>query len=320
MTVPSPLISIITPALNAGGTLSESLTSVTSQGLSDIEHLLIDARSSDQTLEIASGFPHLSVISEQDRGIYDGMNKGARLARGVWILFLQADDWLPEGTLAAYRGAIRANPDASMICGGAEAVRKSGGRYSTIWSVNDVARKRLTAENIALGEPMINARLFRRECFQKLGGFSLEYSLASDRDFLLRAADAGIRQEEVPSITYRYRWHDGSRTMTEGNALTNQLFIENLAIAKKHLSCSRSARRKVLRRWHTNLTVQAAMNALESPGMRGFLPAMKEGSAADVFWCPRFVTEVLRSLPGFLMRGCKTRSSLLLEKREKKSE
>jgi len=164
--VQRPLISIITPSFHAAKTIGETLDSVLPQLLGDVEHLLIDACSTDRTLEIAAKYPHLSVRSEHDRGIYDGMNKGAALAEGEWLLFLQADDWLPERTLDAYRMAISEAPMADVICGSAEAVEESEGGWSTIWSVKDSSLKKLSAKNIALGEPMINARLFRKSFFE----------------------------------------------------------------------------------------------------------------------------------------------------------
>jgi len=309
--VQRPLISIITPSLHAAGTIGETLDSVLPQLSGDVEHLLIDACSTDGTLEIAGKYPHLSVRSERDRGIYDGMNKGAALAAGEWLLFLQADDWLPAGTLDAYRKVVKESPMAEVICGSAEAVKESSGRWSTVWSVTDRDQKKLTSENIALGEPMINARLIKKSAFEKLGGFSLEYSLASDRDFLLRAVETGVVQQQFDAMTYCYRWHTGSSTMTEGNALTSRLSQENLAIAKTHLPRASSTSKRSLRRWHDRLTVQAAMNALENFRWKDLVQASREGMSENTGWVACFSEVILRSLPGFLSRGGRTKSRIL---------
>lgn len=304
-----PLISIITPTFNAAGTFAETLRSVEGQLDERTEHLLADACSDDGTMEIARRAGWLKISSEPDRGIYDGMNKGAFLASGEWLLFLQADDWLPAGAMEVYLGAIRKYPDAEMICGGAEAIKEVNGKWEAVWSVNTRELKALTVENVALREPMINARLIRRETFIRLGGFSLDYSLASDRDFLLRAAKAGISQADVNAVTYRYRWHAGSSTMTEGNALTDRLLDENMAIARMHLRMAKGVDRGALIRWHTRLTLQGAMNALEKRGHRlgGF---MASGISQNPFWPAVFFREILKSLPGFLARGGRTRSQL----------
>ena len=307
------LISIITPTFNAGTTLRETLESVCSQYGGDTEHLLMDACSTDNTLEIANDYTPLILKSEPDRGIYDGMNKGAKLARGEWLLFLQGDDWLPAGTVEAYRKAITENHSMEIICGDCEALKQSVGIWSSVWSITDPSSKKLTVDNIALGEPMINARLIKRSTFEKLGGFSLDYSLASDRDFLLRAAEAGVRQMEIKVATYRYRWHAGSSTMTEGNTLTAKLSRENLAIAKKNLSKESVGSRETLLKWHDLLTVQAAMNALENFQWRDLVQAYREGTAENRRWIFCFAGEIIRSLPGFISRRGKSRTRLLRE-------
>jgi glycosyltransferase involved in cell wall biosynthesis len=303
-----PLISIITPSRNVFGTIRDTLDSVVQQQAGDEEHLLIDACSDDGTLDVAAQYPHLTVRSEPDRGIYDGMNKGASLSSGEWLLFLQADDWLPARALEAYRGAIRKNPDAEIICGGAEAVRQVKGKWQGVWSVEDDVCKKLSVKNIALGEPMVNARLIRRESFWQLGGFSPSYSLASDRDFLLRAAIQGMVQIEIPEMTYRYRWHAGSSTMTDLNNLSDRLLKENIQIAARHLLTVSPQDRNSLCRWHTRLRVQSAMNAIESGAVRSVIEHAVNGTLSDPLWPLVFTGEILGSLPGFLARGCITKS------------
>lgn len=89
-----PLISIVTVTYNAGETLLPTLESVNSQEFTDFEHIIVDGASKDNTIEIASKFSssRLRIISEPDKGLYDAMNKGLRLARGQYILFLNAGD------------------------------------------------------------------------------------------------------------------------------------------------------------------------------------------------------------------------------------
>jgi glycosyltransferase involved in cell wall biosynthesis len=303
-----PLISIVTPCLNAIRTIRETLESLAPQLADDVEHLLIDACSTDGTLEIAREYSHLTIQSERDCGIYDGMNKGVSLACGEWILFLQADDWLPARTLDAYRKAISEAPMADVICGSAEAVKESGNQWSAIWSVKDTNRKKLSVENIALGEPMINARLFRKSFLEKLGGFSLKYSLASDRDFLLRAAMTGVIQYELDAMTYRYRWHEGSSTMTNGTALSGKLRRENLHIAKRHQELLFGNDKKAIRDWRSKLAVELAMNAIERPNMGLFIESFLHGFNSRSWWIFSLCSEIIRCLPGYFARGFRTRT------------
>ena len=86
---------LITVTYNAEETLERTLRSVAEQTYPYIEHILIDGASKDNTLKIAKNCPHLTkVVSEPDRGLYDAMNKGLRLATGDYVCFLNAGDKL----------------------------------------------------------------------------------------------------------------------------------------------------------------------------------------------------------------------------------
>ena len=110
----TPLISIITITWNASSTLPPTLKSVGEQTFRDFEHILVDGASSDDTLAVArrDGLPSLRIVSEPDRGLYDAMNKGLRMARGKYVLFLNAgDSFADSAVLQAYADAAAANPD-----------------------------------------------------------------------------------------------------------------------------------------------------------------------------------------------------------------
>ncbi|MCX6975548.1 MAG: glycosyltransferase [Verrucomicrobia bacterium] len=308
----TPLFTIITPTLNASATLEEAVCSAMGQGI-EYEHLIMDGCSSDRTLEIARSFPHLTVHSGRDRGLYDAMNRGAFFARGEWLIFLQADDWLPEGTLASFQAAIEKNPYVEIITGSAEAVYEIGENlWDTRWHRTSDADKALTVENIALGEPMINARAIRKSLFKKAGPFDLSYSLASDRDILLKLTFLHPSAEIVDAPTYRYRWHEGSRTMNAGNSLSRRLTSENLAIARKHLSDrSWSVEDKLsLRDWHSRQSLQAALCSLEAYDFIGFFGVIPQAVARDFSWPFVFAGEFAKCFTGWVRRGFRTKSRL----------
>lgn len=314
-TKPSPsdglVFSIVTPTLNVERTIREAVESVLGQddgtGRQDWEHLVLDGGSEDGTLQILSEYPHLRVISEKDDGLYDAMNRGARLARGQFLLFLQGDDWLLPGALEVFREAMRtsAGAEPDLLCGGAEAVLEDG---STKWSRSGGRDGEFSLENLVLGEPMVNAKVYGRGFFEALGGFSTEFRLASDREFLLRALARNPVVREVNAVVYRYRWHEGSRTMSEGNQLSTRLNEENTAVCERFLQKGVHSWRGVLRQWHRALTVQAAMVALEEFAVRRWFRAAGRGTRWSPFWILAFATEVLRCLPGFIGRGFRTRS------------
>ena len=87
-------VSIITSSFNSAKTIRDTLESIASQDYPDIEHIIIDGGSTDTTLEILKEYAHVSkVISERDKGIYDAMNKGIKLATGDIIGILNSDDF-----------------------------------------------------------------------------------------------------------------------------------------------------------------------------------------------------------------------------------
>jgi len=312
VTATAPLFTIITPTLNASATLEDAICSAMGQGI-ECEHLIMDGCSSDRTLEIARSFRHLTVHSGRDRGLYDAMNRGAFFARGEWLIFLQADDWLPEGALAAYRSAIEKNPAAEILTGSAEAVNQIGENFwETRWQRTSDADKALTVENIALGEPMLNARAIRKSLFKKVGPFDLAYSLASDRDFLLKLTGVQPEAATVGALTYRYRWHEGSRTMNAGNSLSRRLTAENLAIACKHLSALfwTVEDKLSLRAWHSRQSLQAALCALEAFDPIGFVRVVPQAVARDSSWPFAFAGEFAKCFTGWFRRGFRTKSQL----------
>lgn len=95
------MVSIITVAYNSESTIAGAMESVLAQTYSDIEYLIIDGKSADTTVKIAESFRarmdakgiRLRIVSEPDKGIYDAMNKGIRLATGEIIGILNSDDW-----------------------------------------------------------------------------------------------------------------------------------------------------------------------------------------------------------------------------------
>jgi glycosyltransferase involved in cell wall biosynthesis len=99
-----PEISVITVCRNAEKVIAETMASVLAQVYSNYEYIFVDGASADDTLPvIQSRLPQFTdrgipvrVVSEPDRGIYDAMNKGIRLARGKWVLMLNAGDTLAD--------------------------------------------------------------------------------------------------------------------------------------------------------------------------------------------------------------------------------
>ena len=86
-------VSIITISYNSEKTINATLGSVAKQSYNNIEHIIIDGNSNDNTIKICKSYPHIfKVISEKDKGVYDAFNKGLKIATGDIIGFLNSDD------------------------------------------------------------------------------------------------------------------------------------------------------------------------------------------------------------------------------------
>jgi glycosyltransferase involved in cell wall biosynthesis len=211
-------ISIVTPCLNRANFLRATIESVIAQEYPDLEHLIIDGGSTDGTLELLRGYPHLRVVSEPDRGVYDAINKGIKLATGEVVIFLNSDDLLVPGALALSAEIFRNAIGTMMVSAGCQIFRSaSDGSEIEMHRYDNPREYALSFRNVTIGRPNINARFIRRKVFDQIGTFDPEYTVAADRDFLIRAALRQVPDAPVGKVLYRYRWHAASLTMNPGN-------------------------------------------------------------------------------------------------------
>lgn len=96
-----PKLSVITVVRNGEKSIEGTIKSIIAQTYKNIEYIIIDGESTDNTLAIIEQYQHHLAywVSEPDRGIYDAMNKGIRAATGDWLLFINSDDFLTENTI-----------------------------------------------------------------------------------------------------------------------------------------------------------------------------------------------------------------------------
>jgi len=112
-----PRISIVTPSYNQGRFLAETIESVLRQDYPNVEHIVVDGMSTDETPEILKRYPHLRVIREPDQGQADAINKGFRIATGEIYAFLNSDDLLLPGALKRVAAEIRPQEGRHVIMG-----------------------------------------------------------------------------------------------------------------------------------------------------------------------------------------------------------
>jgi glycosyltransferase involved in cell wall biosynthesis len=179
----SPFITILTAALNSGSTIKKTLESVRNQTFQDMEHIVVDGGSCDETRDILKAFEssyNLTWISEPDHGISDALNKGLRLSSGRYIIVIQADDQLLNpGILEKVFPYLRKEQIDIM---GFPVVLDNPVR-------GNVLRKpiRLLWWNHFKFIFLHQGTFVHRRVFDRIGGFREEFKINLDYDFFYRA-------------------------------------------------------------------------------------------------------------------------------------
>ena len=199
----------------------------------------MDGCSTDGTLEVLKTYPHLKVVSEPDKGLYDALNKGITCAKGEIIGFLNTDDFYEPGIFAGVVALFDDYQNIDAVVGEARIVASdANGNFTTVRHHLAVTQHDLL-ERAALRSPSINAYFFRRTIVEKVGFFDLRYRLGADREWLLRFWLAGGKIHTLYNkLIYNYRMHSESLTFNADFMLKRSArgMLEGLLIAEQYLS------------------------------------------------------------------------------------
>lgn len=222
-------ISIIIATYNAGKTLQQCLNSIASQKSKEIELLIIDGQSTDNTLDIISSNKSIIDfhISEPDKGIYDAWNKGIQKATGEWIMFVGADDILLPSALTQYINLINKTPEINTydyICANNEFVGEDGKILRIMGeapSWNKMKRYMAAAHVASLHN--------KRNLFEKIGLYNLNFKICADYELLIRKGN---------KLKYLFQPIHIARMKVGGMSFSTKAIIETYFIRKEHHSVS----------------------------------------------------------------------------------
>jgi glycosyltransferase involved in cell wall biosynthesis len=179
-------VSIITVAYNAAATIADTCASVAAQNGVEIEHIIIDGGSRDDTVAKAKATARAGsvILSEPDNGLYDAMNKGIALATGDLLGFLNADDYFCRtDAIALIVAAAAKNPGADAIGGGVAIVDANDlNRLRRAYSATHFAPWMLRFGHM----PPHPGFYVRKTAFEKVGNFAAEMRVCADFDWMLR--------------------------------------------------------------------------------------------------------------------------------------
>lgn len=222
-------ISIITATYNSAKTISDTIESVLSQQYKNLEYIIIDGFSKDNTIDIVKSYVNKSDISikwisEKDNGIYDAMNKGIQMATGEVIGILNSDDFYTDNNvLSLVADEFEKNNELDAIYGDIHFVDSDNLNKCVRYYSSKIFKRSLMRLGFMPAHPSF---YMRKPRFKEIGLYKTNYKIAADFEFLLRAI-------YVKRIKTKYLPID-MVTMRTGGASTSGI-SSHKTIMKEHL-------------------------------------------------------------------------------------
>jgi len=233
------MLSIITPVYNSERFIATCIEAVIEQNCIDLEHIIIDGGSTDQTVPImqqyADRYPHIRWQSEPDRGQSDAMNKGIAMASGEIMGLLNVDDGYEPGVLNRVVDRFKVLPEPTLLVGNCNIWDDAG----KLVEVNRPAKLSLfelvTGVNIHPYPCNPAAYFYHTALHQNVGLYDVDDHYSMDLDFMLRAVQAA-NVVYVDEIWGNYRRLEGTKTVNDmHNGQMNQRVMQLLKHYRKQL-------------------------------------------------------------------------------------
>ncbi|OGT47419.1 MAG: hypothetical protein A3E83_01580 [Gammaproteobacteria bacterium RIFCSPHIGHO2_12_FULL_41_20] len=269
-----PKISIIIPVLNRGDMLARAIESVLNQQYQNIELLIIDGGSTDNTLSVIKQYAQYITYwcCEHDGSSNVAINKGIARATGDLIASLMADDWYEPGTLLKIGKAFCQHPDADMIsCGGRIVYQAQDGEGYQLRSIFTSSRAlSLSFYRVFFGVSAICCRFIRRSLYMRIGNYlpadvAGKHIFSADKEFLLRTVLYKAKNIIVDHLGYTYYEHAGSATFDANNyPRLARICSEHLETALHYLKRTdlSLAQRYLLHYWYNDQATRLLLYSL----------------------------------------------------------
>jgi len=242
-----PLISIITPVFNSEKTVESCIQSIKKQNNPNIEHIIIDGLSSDNTVATIKqydGSYNMLWKSEKDTGIADAMNKGFKLATGQFVAWIDADNYYDDRVYEHIFNKIKSKPEIDIICGLVDVI--DGNVIKTFKPDFPFNYKKSLLKNTG-GIPVQPGVFFKKELFDKVGGFNTKYKVAGDYDFWVKVLKTNPNIDYSNIVFGYYKKEDlgasqsakgiikGLKEMLTIGKEHNQTFYGKILLIKKYI-------------------------------------------------------------------------------------
>ncbi len=223
---PLPLVSIITPSYNQGRFLRRTIESVLTQSYPNIEYIVMDGKSTDESVEILKSYgDRFAWVSEADQGQFDAINKGFARSHGEILGFLNSDDTLMPDAIEAVVHYFQEHPEIDMVYGRAYYTDEND-RITGMYATDEYSFSRLVWDNCVC-QP---AAFWRRCIADRVGEFDSSLRMVGDMDYWLRIAKAGGLIAHIHNILACSRLHSDAKTVTSRGVSIAEVF----QVSQKH--------------------------------------------------------------------------------------
>jgi glycosyltransferase involved in cell wall biosynthesis len=221
-----PRISIVTASYNQGAFLEETIRSVLLQGYPDLEYLIIDGGSTDDSVEVIRRYePWLSFwVSERDQGQSDALSKGFLRSTGDILAWLNSDDIYCRGALFSVGSYYGRHPDTGLLYGDSEIIDADGATIERLKG-QEADLESLLVRNV-IPQP---SAFFSRQAFDKAGGITRALHFIMDYELWVRMTLQGTKLAYVPELFSRFRWYQVSKS----GSYSTQFGYEYLAFVER---------------------------------------------------------------------------------------
>ncbi|QDR82044.1 glycosyltransferase family 2 protein [Sporomusa termitida] len=224
-----PKVTIITVTRNNGQSLKKAFDSVANQSYPNIEYIVIDGVSTDETLQLISQYENTISywVSEPDKGIYNAMNKGLNYAHGELVYFLNSDDYFYD------RQTIQDVVDLYLQLGKPAVIYGDVMTYSSI-AGRKVGRsgRKIGLRQVQKGRVICHQAMFMQTEILKKHKFNEEYRIAADYDLQIRCLKVGYQFAYIDKIITHFSI-DGLSSLSAGKQAT---VYEKIRIIRTHFN------------------------------------------------------------------------------------
>ena len=231
MTTTYPKFTVVTPTFNQGEFIEKTIDSVLSQGYPNLEFIIIDGGSSDNTVEINKKYErHLAFwVSEADRGQSHAINKGFARSTGSILTWLNSDDWYTPGALNCFAEACREQPDCHVWVGDGDMLDEAGDVFHHPKYAGEITLNSLY-QWMSDHDFMQPSAAFSRTVWGACGPLDEREHIALDVDFWLRIAIKGFLFAGIDGLLSHSLMHPAAKT----TALREQMHIEAALVIARH--------------------------------------------------------------------------------------